>query len=402
MNVFLIIVFSIPISAIVWWWWAHRQARVLPRSIWWRIGIAAFVLAHMAFLGLLFAGRADVVQWEMPRWMRLTTYTWHLLGIPLAMVVMFTSIVVFGAIAITRRMTRKEGVEPPPDGMSRRELLLRGASAGVGIAAAPVASMVGVAKGLNELGTFRTREIDVPLANLPRDLEGLRIAHVTDIHVGRWTSKAMLDQIAERTNQLRSDLVLVTGDVIDNATADLPAATAALRRIDGPLYVCEGNHDLFGGRQAFADSMYNAGLRLLVNEGETLKLRGVDVRLLGLRWGSLSGGRGADIELNMLELERVRRPEEFEVLLAHHPHAFDSARAADIPLTFAGHTHGGQLNLSEHIGVGPAMYRYWSGLYNSRSERGDSACIVSNGVGNWFPLRVNTPAEIVLVTLRRA
>jgi hypothetical protein len=84
--------------------------------------------------------------------------------------------------------------------------------------------------------------------------------------------------------------------------------------------------------------------------------------------------------------------------LAHHPHAFDAAAAAKIPLTLSGHTHGGQLMLSEQFGFGPAMFRYWSGLYRS----GASQLVVSNGVGNWFPLRVNAPAEIIHITLRQA
>jgi len=69
-----------------------------------------------------------------------------------------------------------------------------------------------------------------------------------------------------------------------------------------------------------------------------------------------------------------------------------------LPLTLSGHTHGGQLMLNEALGFGPAMFRYWSGRY----KRGQSQLIVSNGIGNWFPLRVNAPAELVQITLRRA
>jgi len=84
--------------------------------------------------------------------------------------------------------------------------------------------------------------------------------------------------------------------------------------------------------------------------------------------------------------------------MAHHPHAFDAAADAGLPLTLSGHTHGGQLMLNEQLGFGPALFHYWSGLYT----RGRSKLIVSNGVGNWFPLRVNAPAEIVHITLRQA
>jgi len=91
-----------------------------------------------------------------------------------------------------------------------------------------------------------------------------------------------------------------------------------------------------------------------------------------------------------------RQAEAFPVLLAHHPHAFDAAVKADLPLTLAGHTHGGQWMLDSQHGVGSALFRYWSGLYT----RGRSQMIVSNGVGNWLPVRINAPAEIVHLTLR--
>ena len=83
--------------------------------------------------------------------------------------------------------------------------------------------------------------------------------------------------------------------------------------------------------------------------------------------------------------------------MAHHPHAFDLAAEAKIPLTLSGHTHGGQI-MPAGRGFGQMMYRYWSGLY----DKGPSKLIVSNGVGNWFPLRINAPAEIVEITLRTA
>jgi hypothetical protein len=84
--------------------------------------------------------------------------------------------------------------------------------------------------------------------------------------------------------------------------------------------------------------------------------------------------------------------------MTHHPHGFDAAVRHGLPLTLAGHTHGGQLMLTDHIGAGPLMFRYWSGPY----EKGGHHLIVSNGVGNWFPLRTHAPAELIHLTLRCA
>jgi predicted MPP superfamily phosphohydrolase len=99
---------------------------------------------------------------------------------------------------------------------------------------------------------------------------------------------------------------------------------------------------------------------------------------------------------NAAALLARRDPGAWPLLLAHHPHAWDFA--AGIPLTLSGHTHGGQLMLTDRIGFGPLFYRYWSGLYTRRS----GALVVSNGVGNWFPVRIQAPAEILHLKLRSA
>jgi predicted MPP superfamily phosphohydrolase len=255
------------------------------------------------------------------------------------------------------------------------------------------------------LNRFRVRDIDVAIPNLPRDLDGLRIAQVTDVHVGRFTEGAQLRRIVEATNQLRADLVLMTGDLINNSLTDLAGALDAVKRIDARfgVFTVEGNHDLFDDAREFGRRVKAAGVPLLVDEAETLNVRGVPLQLLGLRWGRGDGrvrraGGDEALAQTVPELLAKRRPDAFPILLAHHPHAFDHAAAAGIPLTFSGHTHGGQLMLSSTVGFGPLMYRYWSGLYT----RAKSHLIVSNGVGNWFPLRVHAPAEIVHATLRRA
>ena len=139
-----------------------------------------------------------------------------------------------------------------------------------------------------------------------------------------------------------------------------------------------------------------ARLPLLLDESATVLLpgRSSPIQILGMAW-SRSGG---SIAGSMSSLMRQRNSNAFPILLSHHPHAFDAAAPANIPLTLSGHTHGGQIMLNERLGAGPAMFRYWSGLYQ---KPGGSKLIVSNGVGNWFPLRINAPAEILHITLRK-
>jgi predicted MPP superfamily phosphohydrolase len=145
-----------------------------------------------------------------------------------------------------------------------------------------------------------------------------------------------------------------------------------------------------------------AGLPLLIDEAMTVTVRGERVQLLGTRWGESTGNRrragDAAFTRSIDQLVQLRDPHAFPIVLAHHPHTFDPAAAAGFPLVLSGHTHGGQLMLNSEVGFGPMFYRYWSGLY----QKGASQLVVNNGIGNWFPLRINAPAEIIELTLHRS
>jgi len=200
-------------------------------------------------------------------------------------------------------------------------------------------------------------------------------------------------------NELRADLVLLTGDLINDALTTLDEGVDLVRAIDPRLglYLIEGNHDLIENALEFERRVKASGIPFLLDESAIVSVRGVPVQLLGLSWTRRHGANhDAEISRSVRALLQQRQPDVFPILLAHHPHAFDAAAEAQMPLTLSGHTHGGQLMLNEQLGFGPALFRYWSGLYT----RGESKLIVSNGVGNWFPVRANAPAELIHITLR--
>jgi len=273
----------------------------------------------------------------------------------------------------------------------------------VGFAAAAVPPLIttglaGIA--LQQLSSFRVRKVVLPIANLPPDLHGITIAQVSDMHVGRFTSGRILRDVVNTTNQLRADLVLLTGDLINDALADLDEGLSLTRAMQARwgIYLIEGNHDLIENGPEFERRVKQSGIPFLLDEATIVNVRGAPIQLLGLSWTRGYENRDQRIAAAVQRLLTQRQPDAFPILLAHHPHAFDTAAAASMPLTLSGHTHGGQLMLNDRVGFGPALFRYWSGLYS----RGASHLIVSNGVGNWFPLRVNAPAEIIHLTLLRA
>jgi len=282
-------------------------------------------------------------------------------------------------------------------GTSRRQFL------GLAAAALPPIFTFGLAGiGESEMDHFRVRRFTLAISDLPRDLDGMSIAQISDIHVGPFTSDRLLRAMVEAVNGLRADLVLHTGDLINRELSDLAGSLDLARAMPGRFgqALIEGNHDLFESAREFEARARASGIPFLRDSALRLTVRGQPVQLLGVRWseGTTAESREASIAHSVKEVLRLREADAFPILLSHHPHAFDTAAAAGLPLTLSGHTHGGQLMLNEHEGAGPILFRYWSGLY----AKGPSQLIVSNGVGNWFPLRVNAPAEVLHLTLHRA
>lgn len=384
---FLLIILGLPLVHLAWWWsvtriWRDRRAR-------W--AVHAFGAALLGSYAWIMAARILGRESAPPLLLLTATYVWFLLVLPWGALLTAAALILRGkARPATPRGPDADA--PPASQPTRRALLAAGLSA-----LPPLTAAAGVAIAIPRLTTFRIRRLDVALAALPRALDGLTIAHLSDTHVGRLVDERLLRCVADATNALRPDLVLFTGDLIDFSLAYLPAGIDLLRRVEPRhgRYVVEGNHDLFDDRQAFTDRMHSANVGLLLNEAATLDARGVPVQILGVRWAGRV--RGSTLRGDPLGETLARRDAAaFGILLAHHPHDFDRAAAAGVPLTLAGHTHGGQLMLSDALGAGPALFRYWSGLY----RRGSAALVVSNGVGNWFPLRINAPAEIIHITLR--
>jgi len=395
MGVFLLILTSVPAATVLWWWWADRRLRTMRRGRAWRGVVAGFSLLFLACYAVIVGGRLLGVRVDVPAWLVGVLLLWAVLALPLIAVPMMTGWGVWRVVqALWARGRRLKPPAPVAEtagaGLSRRDVL------GAALVTLPVAGTLGAAAySIPQKQRLRVRDLTVRLPGLPAALDGATIAHVSDTHVGRFTHGAMLDRVVRQTNELRADLVLFTGDLLDASTRDLPEALRMMERLTAGsgLFLVEGNHDLFDGREAFERGVRGAGLPLLLDEAATVTVRGERVQLLGTRWP----GRTQPMDAQVDFVAQLRDPRAFPILLAHHPHAFDRAAALDIPLTLAGHTHGGQLMLTEAFGAGPAMFRYWSGLYTQR----DSALVVSNGAGHWFPLRVNAPAEIVHVTLRR-
>src|SRR5437868_5267151 len=395
---FIFTIIGLMISLGLVWWIVfarltnHGVARVL---------VSIFMIVMMLGLIGVIAARMSRTGWErfIPKFAVTAIVIWHSVGLGLLSLIALALIpILLGQkiVRIARHVPSPitQSVEAPD--WSRSECLR---FAGARLPPAFTLSLTGIA--MAQLNNGRIRRFVLPIPELPKELDGTTIAQVSDMHVGRFTNGDVLKKMVRMVNEMRADLVLLTGDLINDALADLDTGLELARRMQSRsgLAIIEGNHDLIENPREFETRVKASGIPFLLDETMVVDVRGVPVQLLGLSWTRVRGeSRDAAIGASVRKLLEQRDRDAFPIFLAHHPHAFDAAADANMPLTLSGHTHGGQLMLNEQLGFGPAMFRYWSGLY----KRGQSQLIVSNGVGNWFPLRVNAPAEIVHLTLRRA
>ena len=373
---------------VVWW---IALARLINRQVG-RVLVSVFMFAMMLGLILVIAARMSRADWDrfIPKFAISAIFIWHFIGLGLLSLIGLALV----PVVLARTIARHRKTRNAPADWGRREFLR---FAGAMLPPVFTFSLTGVA--MAQLNDVRVRRFMLPIAGLPTDLDGMTIAQVSDIHVGRFTKGEVLQKTVRLVNEMRADLALLTGDLINDALGDLNTGLELTRRMEARfgLAIIEGNHDLIENPAEFETRVKASGIPFLLDESMIVDVRGFPVQLLGLSWTRVRGeGRDVAIGSSVRKLLEQRVADAFPILMAHHPHAFDAAAEAGLPLTLSGHTHGGQLMLNEQLGFGPALFRYWSGLYN----RGRSKLIVSNGVGNWFPLRVNAPAEIVHLTLR--
>ncbi|MER7894132.1 metallophosphoesterase [Micromonospora sp. NPDC094482] len=285
-----------------------------------------------------------------------------------------------------------DAVAQPDHDPSRRLLLARGAAIFAGLTA------VGVT-GYGVRNAFGPPELDrvrIPLAKLPRSMDGLRIATVSDIHLGPLLGRGHTERIVAAINRLDADLVAVVGDLVDGTVAELGEAAAPLRDLRsryGNFFVT-GNHEYYSGVEEWVREVDRLGLRVLQNQRVEIPARGGVLDLAGVNdvsGAQLSAAAGPDYAAALGD----RDPARPVVLLAHQPIAAVEAAKFGVDLQLSGHTHGGQMvpfNLAVKLEQ-PVV----SGL----GEVDGTKVYVTNGAGFWGPpVRVGANPQITLVELR--
>lgn len=303
-----------------------------------------------------------------------------------------------GAWDVGRRRWSPQSHAPlptPHSQLSRRQFLARAtyvyAAAGLGLSGYGIWSA-------ERLPVVTRRTLFFP--DLPPGLDGIRIAHLSDVHAGIHMERDKMEAIVALTNRLQPDLICQTGDMIDIAQTYIPDYVRAFRELRAPLGVVTvlGNHDRYTGEEAVIRGVREAGQTFVQNGSHVVERNGTALALVGIddprNWRA-DDPQDAEVGIAL----RRSPPEVFKILLAHRPGAFDGAAPRGVPLTLAGHIHGGQIYLPV-IGwsAGRLITKYVMGHF----RQGSSQLYVSRGIGVvGVPIRVFVPPEIALLELRR-
>ena len=236
------------------------------------------------------------------------------------------------------------------------------------------------------------RHVEIATPAWPRELDGLRIGHVSDFHFGKLMSieKALL--AVESLREESPEIICNTGDLVDLECEGVEPLVQAFAELEPPLgnYFVLGNHDELDSAEDVSRLVTEGGLRVLRDEVVTINRDGQELRIGGIDWArSPQQCRG--------RIETMCEQGSPDLFLCHNPKGFDDAAKSGIPLTLSGHTHGGQIARRNKPDANMAFaHRRSAGLY----EIGDCRLFVTVGVGAWFPLRMNCPAEVVIITMR--
>ncbi len=278
---------------------------------------------------------------------------------------------------------------PEPFSTERRRFLNTTAAA---ICAAPA---VALTTGIIIRKDFHVKEFDIKVPGLPKDLNGVRLLQLSDIHMGTYFSRSDLRRVVDASNNLRADLGFITGDLITVKNDPLDDCLLELKRLKSSsgLWGCLGNHEKYAKvaeyatRQALKQNIF-----ILRRHSESLKFGDSRLNLVGVDHQIKSEGY-------LVGLEQFVKPDEFNLLLSHNPDVFPVAAKQGFQLTLAGHTHGGQINIEvghTNLNIADVVTPYTKGLYQTP----ESSLYVTSGLGTiGVPVRLGAPPEITLIRL---
>lgn len=256
---------------------------------------------------------------------------------------------------------------------------------------------------LSEVENF----FDIPIKNLPPELENFKVAQISDVHLGAYFSLERLEKLLQKIADSKPDLLAITGDIFDDRNLNLQAiklVDSFCDKFKFGIWYCHGNHEHFRGISSIEAELHKTKIHWLVNQSENVTSK---LYMLGVDYPSTapvmaSGGRG-ELDEKFFQQKREFVEKALEnvpydavcILLAHHPEFIDDGAEKNIALTLTGHTHGGQVGI---LGMSLLpVFKYTRGMIQNDNSFG----YVHVGNGSWFPFRLGCSPEIAYFILKK-
>ncbi len=273
------------------------------------------------------------------------------------------------------------------------------------VAVVAIAIVFGAIAGFIGSKRLVVRHLSVRLPNLPEEFDGVRIVQISDMHVGPHTPRRYLARVASAIRDARPDLIVTTGDQVDDFARDTAHFASAFNGLNAPLgvFAIAGNHDVYAGWDGVSHALSAMGMTVLVNEAIAVERGGARIWIAGTgdpagqMWHRAGGMKAApDVERTLSGVPDG----EPVVVLAHNPDQWPELVRRGADLTLSGHTHYGQLaiprlgwNLASPF-VHPSM-----GMHRD----GSSLLYINPGTNYWgLPFRIGTPPEVTVIVLSRS
>ncbi len=242
----------------------------------------------------------------------------------------------------------------------------------------------------------KIKSVEIKIEDLPKSLDGLRIAQISDLHIGATIRRGYIQQVVNQTLALKPDLIAVTGDMADGTPKRLNDHVQPLSALKAPLgvYYVTGNHEYYWDAKGWIEAVKKLGFIPLLNENRKVQVDGATLLIGGITDDAgteFMKGHAPNIQKAWAGGEHT----DFRLLLAHRPGVVSAAEKAGFQLQLSGHTHGGQF-FPASLFI-PFFHRYYRGL----SRHGRLWIYVNPGTGYWGPVqRFAIPSEITCLTLR--
>lgn len=265
----------------------------------------------------------------------------------------------------------------------------------IGSAAVALVSVVAVGYGLVEAATPRATNTDVVLDRLPAEFDGVRVALVSDLHVGPSRGADFVQKVVDSINAQNPDVVLLDGDLIDGTVALVGEDLEPLRDLEAPLgvFAVSGNHEFYAGDGGeWLDFWSTLGIDVLRNQRTTITRGDAAIDIAGINDATAPAPYEPDLAAALDGID----PDRFVLLMAHQPLQAVEASDFGVDMQVSGHTHGGQIWPIRYLV--PLQQPSVEGL----DTIGNTTLYTTRGAGAWGPpVRVAAPPEIAMLELTR-